>query len=194
MVTPLSRSAAHHLPHVPPQLDVDAGGGLVEEQDLRLVRQRLRDHHATLHAARQRHDLVVLLVPQRQVAQHLFQVRRVRRLAEQAAAELHRRPDALERVGGQLLRHQPDFGARRAEVAHDVVPVGRDLAGGRVDDAADDVDQRRLAGAVRPEQREDLAAADLEVDAFERLEARGIGLDQIDDGDDRLHAAGIIGR
>ena len=61
-----------------------------------------------------------------------------------------------------------------------------------VDDAADDVDQRRLAGAVRPEQREDLAAADLEIDVLERLEARCIGLDQIDDGDDRLHAAGII--
>ena len=40
-----------------------------------------------------------------------------------------------------------------------------------VDDAADDVDQRRLAGAVRPEQREDLAAADVEVDVLERLEA-----------------------
>ncbi len=32
-------------------------------------------------------------------------------------------------------------------------------------------DQRRLAGAVRAEQREDLAALDLEVDAVERLEA-----------------------
>ena len=30
---------AHHLPHVAAQLDVDAGGGLVEEQDLRLVRR-----------------------------------------------------------------------------------------------------------------------------------------------------------
>ena len=48
---------AHDLPHVLAQLDVDAGGRLVEEQDLRLVRQRLGDQHAALHAARQRHDL-----------------------------------------------------------------------------------------------------------------------------------------
>ncbi len=41
----------HHLPHVLAQLDVDAGGGLVEEQDLRLMRQRLGDQHAALHAA-----------------------------------------------------------------------------------------------------------------------------------------------
>ena len=63
---------AHHLPHVLAQLDVDAGGRLVEEQDARLVRQRLGDQHAALHAAGQRHDLAVLLVPQRELLQHLL--------------------------------------------------------------------------------------------------------------------------
>ena len=53
-----------------------------------------------------------------------------------------------------------------------------------VDDAADDADQRGLAGAVGPEQREDLAAPDVEVDVLQRLEARGIGLGQVGDGDD----------
>ena len=61
---------AHQLPHVAPQLDVDAGRRLVEEQDLRLVRQGLGDHVAALHAARQRDDLGVALLPQRQVLQH----------------------------------------------------------------------------------------------------------------------------
>jgi hypothetical protein len=42
---------AHHLPHVLAQFDVDAGGRLVEEQDLRLMRERLGDEHAPLHAA-----------------------------------------------------------------------------------------------------------------------------------------------
>ena len=124
-MTPVSRSVAHHLPHVLAQLDVDAGGRLVEEQDLRLVRQRLGDHHAALHAAGQRHDLAVLLVPQRQVLQHLLDVRGVGRLAEQAAAETDGGPHRLERVGGQLLRHQADQRARRAIVADDVVAVDR---------------------------------------------------------------------
>ncbi len=53
-MTPEARSVAHHVPHVLAQLDVDAGGRLVEKQDLRLVRQRLGDHHAALHAAGQR--------------------------------------------------------------------------------------------------------------------------------------------
>ena len=97
-------------------------------------------------------------------------------LAEQPAAEAHGRPDALESIGVQLLRHQADLAARRTVVAHDVVAVRHDAAGARPDDAADDVDERRLAGAVRAEQREDLAALDAQVDALERDEAAGVGL------------------
>ena len=186
-MTPEARSAAHHLPHVLAQFDVDAGGRLVEEQNLRLVRQRLGDQHAPLHAAGQRHDLLILLVPQRHVLEHLLDERRIVRLAEQPAAEGAGRPHRLEGVGGQFLRHQADHGARGAVVADVVVAVHRHRAGGRIDDAADDADQRGLAGAVRPEQRENLAAPDLQVDALQRLEARGVGLRKISDGDDGLH-------
>ena len=62
--------------------------------------------------------------------------------------------------------------ARGAVVRDDVMAVDRHGARGRLDDAADDADQRGLAGAVRAEQREDLAAADVEIDVLERLEAR----------------------
>src|SRR4051812_11010209 len=179
---------AHEAPHVLPELDVDAGRRLVEEQDLRLVGQRLGDHHPALHAAGQRHDLAVLLVPERQVLQHLLDERRVGALAEQPAAEADGRPDRLEGVGRELLRHEADLRPRGPVVRHDVVPVGQNGAARRVDDAADDADQRRLPGAVRAEQREDLARIDSEIDALQRLEARGVGLGQIRDRDDRLHA------
>ena len=110
------------------------------------------------------------------------------RLAEQAAAEADRRPHRLERVGGQLLRHEADHArGRRGSRATMSWPSTMTVPLVGVDDAADDVDQRRLAGAVRAEQREDLAAADLEIDVLERLEARGIGLRQIGDGDDGRH-------
>ena len=124
--------------------------------------------------------LASLLVPQRQVAQHLLDVRRVRRLAEQAAAEADRRPDRLEGVGGQLLRHQADLArARRGSRARCRGRRRSPLPALGVDDAADDADQRRLAGAVRAEQREDLAAADLEVDALQRLEPGRVGLGEL---------------
>ena len=174
----------HHFPHALAQFDVDAGGGLVEEQHLRLVRQRLGDHHPALHAAGQGDDLGVLLVPQRQVLQHLFDMSGVFRLAEQAAAETHRRPHRFEGVGVQLLRHQPDQRARRAVIPVDVMAVDRDTALAQIGDAADDADQRGLAGAVRPEQGEDLAAPDVEIDVFQRLEAGAIGLGKVCNGYD----------
>ena len=194
MVTPLVAQPPHQRPHVAPQLDVDAGGRLVEEQDLRLVRQRLGDHHPPLHPARQRHDPALALVPQRQLAQHLLDVAPGWRGApEQPAAEADRRPHRLERVGGQLLRHQADLEARRAVVAHDVVPVGHHRPARRRHDAADDVDERRLAGAVRPEQREDLAAPDLEIDPLERDEPRGVGLLEAPNADDGSETIGSMG-
>ena len=107
---------AHHLPHVLAQRDVDAGGRLVQEQNARLVRQRLRDHDAALHAAGQGQDLGVLLVPQRQRFEDLLDIGRIFRLAEQAAAEADRGPHRLERIGVQFLRHQPDHRARRTVI------------------------------------------------------------------------------
>jgi hypothetical protein len=50
---------------------------------------------------------------------------------------------------------------------------------GRVDDAADDADQRRLARAIGSQQREDLAAADLEVDTLQGLKARREGFGKL---------------
>ena len=50
----------------------------------------------------------------------------LRGLPNRPAAERERVPHRLEHVGGQFLRHEADLGARRAEVAHDVVTVGGD--------------------------------------------------------------------
>ncbi len=163
---------AHELPHVLAQFDVDAGGRLVEKKNLRLVRQRLGDQQPALHAAGQRHDLGVLLVPQRQVLEHLGDMVGIRRLAEEPAAEPHRRPQRLEGIGGEFLRHQADHGAGGAVVRDDVMTVHRHGARGRLHDPADDVDQRRLAGAVGAEQRKNLAVADVQIDVLERAKAR----------------------
>ncbi|MCY1538328.1 hypothetical protein D9M68_738630 [compost metagenome] len=143
------------------------------------MRQRLGDHDPPLHPARQRHDATVLLVPEGQIAQHLFDVGMVGRLAEQATAEVDGIPDAFEGVGGDFLGHQPDLAARRAKLGHDVMAAGQHPAPGRIDDAADDADQRRLARAVRSEQGEDFAALDIQVHVLERLEPRCVSFGEI---------------
>src|SRR3984893_14808329 len=112
---------------------------------------------------------------------------RVGRLAEQAAAETHGRPDRLERIRGQFLRDKTDLGSRGPVVADDVMAAGDDGASGRIDDPADDIDERRLACAIWTKQAKYLSLADLQVDFLEGLEARGIGLAQTGHGNNRLH-------
>ena len=51
---------------------------------------------------------------------------------------------------------------------HDRAPVERDLAGGRDVVAGDHVEERRLAGAVGADERDDRAARDVEVDVVDR--------------------------
>ena len=167
---------ADQVPHVAAKLDVNARGGLVEEQHLGLVAERLGDHHPALHPARKLHDLRLALVPERQLLQHLLDMRGVRRAAEQAAREADRRPDRLERVGVQLLRDEADLAAGEAIVALDVAALDGDRPRGRRDDPADDRDEGGLAGAVRPQKREYLAAPDVEVDALESLKPGRVGL------------------
>ena len=65
--------------------------------------------------------------------------------------------------------------------------IDGDAAGAEVGDAADDADQRGLAGAVRPQQRKNLAAADLQIDVVQRLEPGAIGFGQICNGYDGRH-------
>jgi len=64
------------------------------------------------------------------------------------------------------------------------VAVGRDAAARSGDDAADDVDERGLAGAIGSEQGKDLAFLDVEIDLLEGLEAAGVGLGDVVDRDD----------
>src|SRR5205823_9056991 len=65
-----------------------------------------------------------------------------------------------------------------------VVPEHRHLTGVAAPVALEDLDRRRLAGAVRAEEAEDLAVRDLEVDAAHRLE-RAVRFAQSADGDCR---------
>jgi len=84
-------------------------------------------------------------------------------------------------------RSQSDPGSGRAVIANDVVSVRQDGSLRRIDDPADDADERGFPRAVGAEEREDLALADFQVDVLQRLEAGGVGLGQIGNADDGLH-------
>ena len=178
---------ADELPHALAQFHIDARRRLVEKQDARLMRQRLGNHHTPLHAARKRHDLFLALIPEREVLEDLLNERRVAWLSEQPSRKTHRRLHALERFYMQFLRHKADQAARGAEVGDDVVPAHRHRARARVHQPAHDRNQRCLAGAVRPKQRQYFAFLDVEADCIERLQSAGVSLGEFGNGDDRLH-------
>ena len=178
---PCSLIVAQERPHAAPDLDVDARRRLVEDQEPRLVDQRARDHEAALHAAGKRARDLVALVPELQLAQVFLRAldRELARNAVEARLVHDDREHLLELVEVDFLRHEADAGLRAVELAVDVVAEDGDAAAALLDERHDDADGRRLAGAVRPEQREEIALGDVEVDAAQRLHAIRVGLGQV---------------
>ena len=74
--------------------------------------------------------------------------------------------------------------------AVDVVAEHLDRAAGLVDERGDDADERGLAGAVRTQQREEIALLDLEIDTFERLDAVFVDLGELAK-DEGLHRSRV---
>ena len=177
MVTPLSRSRADQLPHVAAQLDVDAGGRLVEEQDFGLVAERLGDHHPALHAARQLHDLGLALVPQRQVAQHLLDMRRVGRLPNRPRLKLTVAQHVSKASVCSSCGTRPILRARRAIVAADVVAVdARPSPAVGVTMPQTMLIRVVLPAPLGPSRAKISPLRDVEVDVLQRLDAGRVGL------------------
>jgi hypothetical protein len=106
--------------------------------------------------------------------------------AEQAAREIEQLADRQVVVEVRGLRQEADARARRA--ARDLVAEDRGGTARRPDQAHQRANRRGLAGAVRPDEAEDMAALDRERDAAERFDLlaskrRAEGLRQILDRD-----------
>lgn len=150
------------------------------------MRQRLGDQHTPLHAAGKLAQHIVLLVPERQGFQDALDQFRVLLLPVQAAREADGVPHRLELVGRQFLRHKSDQGAGLAKILHHIMPADKHRTFTRIDEAADNRDQRRLAGAVRAEKGKDFLP-DIEADTFERLKAVCVGFCQIPYRNNGIH-------
>ena len=158
--------------------DVERGGRLVEEDDLRLLRERARDDDALLLTAGERPEAAVgerEEVEPRERARRRVAVARalLRERAEvRRPAEEHVLRDRHPGRSRRLLRDDGDEPRelRACEVV-DRAAVERDLARER-DEPRDRAQQRRLAGAVRADEREPLAVGDDRVDARRRPACR----------------------
>ena len=168
---------------------VQAGGRLVEEQDLRVVDQGVRQAQPLLHAARERLDVVVAAIGEvdelQEVADRPASLRG--RQAVAASEEVQVLPDLHVVVDPEHVRHEP-------EDAPDLVGVPRHGPAGDLGDArrrlqerGQDPERRGLAGAVRPDETEDLALLDVEVHAGDGHRRR-VALDESLGPDDGAHS------
>ncbi len=179
------------LPERDPLLRVQPGGRLVEQQDVRVVDDGLREAGPPYRAAGQRLQLGVDTVGQPdprhgpfdrragRVARHLLQPRHVG----------HKVPHGESRVVPEVLRQVPDPapGGRQLRVARQFVAQKGDATGGGPGDGGQYPYQRSLSGPVRAEQPVH-SRAEVEVDA---VEGDGPAVSDGEPGD--MHGAGRRG-
>ncbi len=164
---------AEQLAKLDPCPRVEAGGGLVEEQDLGVVDERVRQAEPLLHAARQRLDVLVALVAEvdelEEVADHASSAGR--RDAVAASEEVEVLPDLHVVVDPEHVRHEPDDAPHLIGVPGHRPARDLGLPGRRTKERGEHAQDRGLAGAVGPDQPEDLTGLDRQVDAGHRQRA-----------------------
>ena len=152
-------------------------GRLVHDEDARGIGQRLGDGDDLAPADRQFADRLIDVDVD---ADGLEPLRAARRIAARSStpARVSSRPRKRlavtsrpgTRSSSWKIVATPAACAARGS-AKRTGAVDQHLAGVRLDHAREHVHQRRLAGAVLAEQRMDLAAVEIEVDAAQRLDA-----------------------
>ncbi len=163
-VVPSRHQVLDDAPEVLAALGVEAGGGLVEEEDRRAGHQRSGQVEATAHAARVGLEDAVRRVGQAELLEQLVGPGPGDLAAQVAQAADH--ADVLAAgqvlVDGGVLAGQPDDAAHDVGLARHVVAEdgGRALVG--FEDRGQDAHRRGLAGAVGTEQAEHGARLDLE--------------------------------
>ena len=158
-------------PELCPELGVEVRQRLVEEENVDVADQRPPDRDALALAARklrraaakQRLDLQELRRPLDPAGDLVL--RHPRHAEAEGEVPLRRHP-RIERVG---LEDHADAAVLRL-LPGDVLAVDPDLAAGDVEQAGDGVEQRRLPAARRPEQDDEFARRDVEIEIPQDLE------------------------
>ena len=153
----------------------ERGCWFVEDQETDFGQERLGDFHHLLVGARQLGNLVIGPQVEIEFAQDGASTRPHGGAVEEAAggdfaAEKEVFLDSQFRHQAEFLENRADpddARAMRGEIGDLFALIFEGAGIGRVG-AGDDVDQRRLAGAVLAEQHMNFAAPQIEIDAFQR--------------------------
>ncbi len=150
-------------------LVVQPAGGLVEEKQARLRHERARELDALLDPVRERRRREERTVAEADDVEHL------ERVLLTGAAPSAVRPDEHVLEHRHRAEELDVLERPRDALAHDLErglleerrSVEQHVPGVRLVETRDDVERRRLAGAVRPDEARDVALLDVERDAVE---------------------------
>ena len=143
-------------------LHVEAGGGLVEEEDPWLVDERQREVEPPAHAARVAADLAIRRLGQPDPGDQLVAAAQRVGLGEPVHSRLesHVLARGQELVERRLLKGDADHVAHLGPLLDDVVARDSRRAGRRRQQRREHVHRRRLARPVGAEEAVDLARRD----------------------------------
>ena len=171
MVVPELAQARDHLPALAARGGVEPGGGLVEEEQLRVADQADGDLEPPALPAAELRAAGVGPVGQ---AHHLEGLHHRARAGVVAGVELEHLAGGEVGLDGRLLEHHADAVAPAERRAPRVLAEHPDVAAGAPAVALEDLDGGGLPGAVGAQEGDDLAPPDVEVDAAHRLQ-RAVG-------------------
>src|SRR5688572_10949913 len=183
--------APDEVPQRLPQLDVHAGGRLVEHDDGRLVHERLPDEHAPLHAAGEATHVGVRFVGEIEVVKHLFDPGAVVTDTEVSRLNRQRLTHSEKRVEYQFLGHHAESAPGLPVTLDHVMTHDACGAAGRDAEPREYADEGGLARPVRPEQAEEITLRNAQTDARQGLQ-RTIALDEPLDLDRGNHRGGEV--
>ena len=149
---------------------VESGGGLVENQQARAVNQRLRHAHPLAKSVRQGADDLVMHVAQGELVLALLHARRgvTTGDAAQARGESQVRAHRHLVVQRRHIGQKADLAAHFVRLGGHIETVDAHLTRTGQKHATQDLERGGLARAVEPEEADDLAGPDVEVQVANR--------------------------
>ncbi len=165
---------AHQVPEKQACLRIEAGGGLIEKENLRVVHHRARDREALEHSAGEAHGELVGPVGELEPLEQLSRALAARRrgYSEVRPVEQEDLPRSQGEVEIRTLRNHPDAALDLDAVLPDIPVADPGAALRRTDPRGQHADRGRFAGSVGPEQAEELSRADVEREGVERDDLR----------------------
>src|SRR6266581_6792201 len=179
------------LPKVAPTGGIEAAGGLVEEQDLRVMHEPTDDLELPTHAARQSPDRLENLGAETDYIGELSDLAPIGgwHQAVHRAVWVQQVKDGVEsdvllavevHIQGRVLKDDSDLAPHLARLTNDVVSRDLDRAGSQAEGCREDRDRGRLPSSIGTEEGEELPLLHLEADTIDGVRtALSIPLHQV---------------